>query len=266
LEEITHHHACRRPCLLTPEGYLGLLLFYLGSTINYKHRCLIFGITPSVCSCLVNWMLKKVVCLLRGHPFARVKFPNGEKMREYADVIQMREPMVDNIIDSMDGVCFPAECTNDRVEQNAMYCGYDCNTMVNNVFAYGPNGKVFFAAINFPRSWADGSLVARFMRHIKNKTGSFKICIHQGFPQSGEAYGTLVRPITKRAAQCLHPDMRNYLLRISNSDTSLWQVSELGMHGLQGTFPCCKKRLPSDPALRCLVIKGIVLVHNFRTH
>ena len=37
------------------------------------------------------------------------------------------------------------------------------------------------------------------------------------------------------------------------------------MHGLQGTFPRCKKRLPSNPALRRLVIESIVLVHNFRT-
>jgi hypothetical protein len=36
------------------------------------------------------------------------------------------------------------------------------------------------------------------------------------------------------------------------------------MHGLQGMFPRCKKCLPSDPALSHLVIKAIVLVHNFR--
>ena len=37
------------------------------------------------------------------------------------------------------------------------------------------------------------------------------------------------------------------------------------MRGLQGTFPRCKKRLPSDSALRRLVIEAIVLVHNYRT-
>ncbi len=31
--------------------------------------------------------------------------------------------------------------------------------MVNNVFAYGPDGKVFFAAVNIPGSWVDGSLM-----------------------------------------------------------------------------------------------------------
>ncbi len=107
-----HFCAHRHPCLLSPEGYLGLLLFYLGSRINYKHLCLIFGITLSVCSCLVNWMLKKVVRLLRGHPIARVMFPNGDKMRGFASMVKMREPMVDNIIGVMDGVSFPAKCTN----------------------------------------------------------------------------------------------------------------------------------------------------------
>jgi hypothetical protein len=70
LEDIAHH--CQRgcPCSLGPEGYLGLLLFYLGSTMQYKYLCLIFGITPSVCSCVINTMLKKVVRRLRSHPFA----------------------------------------------------------------------------------------------------------------------------------------------------------------------------------------------------
>ena len=36
------------------------------------------------------------------------------------------------------------------------------------------------------------------------------------------------------------------------------------MHGLQGTFPRCKKRLPSDSWKRRLVIESVVLIHNFR--
>ncbi len=97
-------------------------------------------------------------------------------MREYANMVKMREPMLDDIIDFMDGVSFPVECTDDHVKQNAIYCSYNCDTMVNNVFAYGPYGKVFFAAINFPGSWADGSLTACFMHHMKSKIGNFKIC------------------------------------------------------------------------------------------
>ena len=103
---------CQRghPQLLGPEGCLGLLLFYLGSTINYKHLCMLFGITPSVCSHVINMMLNKVVRRLRSHPIAQVKFPDATKMREFPDMVQEREPLVSNIIGFMDGVSFPAEC------------------------------------------------------------------------------------------------------------------------------------------------------------
>jgi len=92
----------------------------------------------------------------------------------------------------------------------------------------------------------------------------YKICVDQGFPRSGDAYGTFVGSVTKSAARRLHQDVRDYLLLISNVHTSLRQASEWGMRGLQGTFPRCKKRMPSDSALRRLVIEAIVLVHNYR--
>ena len=265
LEDISHRRRRGRPHSLRPEGCLGLLLFYLGSTMSYKHLCMIFGITLSVCSRVINMMLRKVVRMLRTHPFARVKFPDDAKMREFADMVQEREPLAHDVIGFMDGVSLSAECTDERVEQNAFYCGYDCDTMLNNVFAYGPDGKVFFAAINFPGSWADGSLTARFLANLKPKIGRYKICVDQGFPRSGDAYGTLVGPVTKRAARRLHRDVRDYLLRLSNVHTSLRQASEWGMRGLQGTFPRCKKRLPSASDQRRLVLESIVLLHNFRT-
>jgi len=96
-----------RPCTMGPDGYLGLLLFYLGSTMNYKHLCLIFGLTPSVCSRAINWMLQRTVRLLKGNPFAEVKFPSDVKMREFADMIQAREPLVNDMIGFMDGVSMP---------------------------------------------------------------------------------------------------------------------------------------------------------------
>ena len=97
-------------------------------------------------------------------------------------MVQAREPLVDDIIGFMDGVSMQTQCTSERVEQNAFYCGYDCDTMVNNVFAYGPDGKVFFAAVNFPGSWADGSLTAQFLHQMKKRIGNYKICVDQGFP------------------------------------------------------------------------------------
>jgi hypothetical protein len=74
--------------------------------MNYKHLCMLFRITHSVCSRIINKMLRKVVRKLQNHPFAQVRFPDEHKMREYADMVQLQEPEVDNIIGFMDGVSF----------------------------------------------------------------------------------------------------------------------------------------------------------------
>jgi hypothetical protein len=234
--------------------------------MNLKWLCLIFGITPSACSRILKYILRLTVKRLRHHPLARVKFPTEEKMQQYAEMIRHREPSVTDVIGFMDGVSFTTECTDERVEQNAYYCGYDCDTMVNNVFIFGPDGKIFFCAINYPGSWADGTLTARFFSHIKQRIGRHKICVDRGFPRSGEASGILVGPIPERSARRLHPALRDNLLRLSNVYTSLRQASEWGMRGMQGTFPRCKKRLPSDRVKRRLVIESIVFINNFRTH
>ena len=60
----------------------------------------------------------------------------------------------------MDGVSFASECNSENLTQNVFYSGYECDTMVNNIFGYGPDGKVFFCALNYAGSWADGTLTA----------------------------------------------------------------------------------------------------------
>lgn len=254
-----------RPWSLPPDGMLGLLLCYLGSQMTIKWLCLIFGITPTPCSRILKKILRMTVKRLRFHPFARITFPDELKMQHFAEMISIREPTISNVIGFMDGLGLATEMTDKRIEQNAYYCGYDCDTMVNNVLVFGPDGKVFFCAINYPGSWSDGTLTTRFFSHIKDRIGDYKICVDQGFPRSGDATGILVGPIPERSARRLHPLVRDNLIRMSNVYTSLRQASEWGMRGLQGTFPRCKKRLPSNKEKRRRVLECIILVHNFRT-
>ena len=147
------------------------------------------------------------------------------------------------------------EMTDKRIQQNAYYCSYDCDMMVNNVLVFGPNGKVFFCAINYPGSWGDGTLTSRFFNHIQKRIGDYKICVDQGFPRSGDAHGILVGPIHERSARRLHHSVRDNLICLSNVYTSLGQASEWGMCGLQGSFTRCKKRLPSDKDKRRMVLE-----------
>ncbi len=75
---------------MAPEDQLGLILFYFGSTMTMI-LCMIFGITPSVCSRALWHMLKRIVKTLQFHPWSRVKFPDVKKMREYAAMVQARD-------------------------------------------------------------------------------------------------------------------------------------------------------------------------------
>jgi len=155
-----------RPWSLPPDGMLGLLLCYLGSQMTIKWLCLIFGITPSPCCRILKKILRMTVKRLRFHPLARVAFPNEEKMQRFAEMISLREPTIANVIGFMDGLGLATEMTDERLEQNAYYCGYDCDTMINNVLIFGPDGKVFLCALNYPGSWSDGTLTSRFFSHI----------------------------------------------------------------------------------------------------
>jgi len=47
----------------------------------------------------------------------------------------------------MDGLGLATEKTDERIQQNAYYCGYDCDTMVNNILVFGLDGKVFFVPL-----------------------------------------------------------------------------------------------------------------------
>jgi hypothetical protein len=84
---------------------------------------------------------------LQYHLLVRVKFPNVEKMQLFSDMISVREPTLNNVIGFMDGLGLTTECTDERIMQNVYYCGYDCDTMVNNILVFGPDGKEFFVPL-----------------------------------------------------------------------------------------------------------------------
>jgi len=139
----------------------------------------------------------------------------------FASIVNNREHSINDDIGFMDVVSLATECTSERTTQNAFYSGYTCDTVINNVFAYGPDGKVSIAAINCPGSWADGSLSAIFFYSIRRRIGPYKICIDQGFPRSGDAWNVLVGQMNERSARRLHPAVREYMLGVSNVYTSL---------------------------------------------
>jgi hypothetical protein len=107
---------------------------------------------------------------------------------------------VDDVIGVMDGVSLTSECTSEPVVQNSMCSGYHSDTMVNNLFAYSPGGRVIFCTINFPGSWHDGSIMVNILPCIQKMIGTYKMCVDQGLPRSDNAVDVLVGPISRAQA------------------------------------------------------------------
>jgi len=60
----------------------------------------------------------------------------------------------------MDVLGLATEMTDEKIQQNAYYCGYDCDTMVKSVLLFGPSGKVFFVPLIFQGAgWMGPSLL-----------------------------------------------------------------------------------------------------------
>ncbi len=83
----------------------------------------------------------------------------------------------------MDGPTLTSNFTSAPIEPNTMYSDYHNDTMVNNFFAYGLDGRVFLCAINFPGSWHDKSIKANILPFICKKIGRYKVCVIKAFQE-----------------------------------------------------------------------------------
>lgn len=113
-----------RPQLLNDHGQLGLYLFYLGSKMHLKHLCLIFGVTPTTAQVYIDRVMELICEHLVNHPFAKIKLPNEEEKHTFAQLINTREPMIQNCIGFIDGMAVPIECSDDPDQQLTYYNGY----------------------------------------------------------------------------------------------------------------------------------------------
>jgi hypothetical protein len=196
-----------RPSSLDSNGELGLYLFFVGSQMKTKHLCLIFGVIPTTANKTILKMMKLVCRKLKNHPASKIVFPDAIKMHYFAEMIQHREPMIGNVIGFVDGLSLPIQCCDEAMLQNAAYNGYSHDTCCNNVFAFSPEGKVMYAAFNYPGSWHDTTVAQDLINLVIAKIGPYALCVDQGFPRSGALHNRFVGPMTKKMKQKIRPDI-----------------------------------------------------------
>lgn len=187
-----------RPNSLTCVDQVGLYIMYVSSRMRLKDLSLIFGVLKYQVSVYVRAIRARIISKLANHPEAAVIFPDDEKKAYFASLVRIREPCCTDVIGFTDGLSIPVQCSEDEIQQNAHYNKYHADTMCNNVFCFSPEGKIIFAAVNYPGSWHDSQVCSQFIRLVRRKLGLYKICVDQGFPRNGDLFDKFVGPISKK--------------------------------------------------------------------
>ena len=113
--------------------------------MKLKELCLLFGCVPSSPHQYLKKMSSRAAPILHRNPYAQVKFPDVHEIARLVNLATLREPLVCNVVGFVDGGCsIKIECTSEPDIQNAYYDGF--------TFLFLPEGKILFAAINFPGS------------------------------------------------------------------------------------------------------------------
>lgn len=193
-----------RPLKLDFRDQLGLYLFYVGSKLRIKDLAFLFYVLPCTASLIIKRMRILIVKGLRTEAAAAIRFPDQPTMVRLAAMVQVREPLVDNVIGFADGFSIAIQCSRETFDQNAFYDGYLHDTMVNNVLIFSPEGKVISAAINYPGSWHDSTVANGIMDTCESRLGNFAICVDQGCPRSGRLLNKFVGPLSLAARRNLH--------------------------------------------------------------
>eukprot|EP01031_Cornospumella_fuschlensis_P047388 gene47388-58046_t len=247
-----------RSSLLTNEDKLGLILFYLGSKMTLSELSILFGVSVSLCGEIVVEMLELLCKRLKNHPDAKISFPGPEKKAEYAAMIYDREPTVDNCIGFIDSCSVATQCSDNADADDAI---------INNLFAFAPDGKIVFACINYAGSLPDTAIFSELINVCleRKKLGDNSFCVDEDFPRSGDLYSKLIGPISEKKRKKLARRLHSDALDQFDVYSSLRLASDWGMNALQGTFSRLQSPLSSDSKKRLNILLSIVLLHNFRT-
>ena len=234
-----------------------------GSTMLLQ---LVFGLTANPLSVWLRFGRRILVKVLHRHPDAEVKLPTKNEVRRFKKAIRRKYPVLRNVWGAMDGLKVPIEAS--AKHQNLFYNGWKCDHFISNLFLFSPDGRIRASYINAPGSWHDSTLAIYSDTYNKidsihareRNRGGARVVVDSAF--GSERRQSLLKSYQSNTDQEGRIRQKSELFRAA---TSVRQLSEWGMNGLQASFPRLKDRLRyEEQGERKMVMSLIVLLYNFR--
>ena len=253
-----------RPRGVTAVIVLGLVLTWTRTKGSNKILQVIFGLTHNPTSLWIRFGRRAIVKVLRDHPQARVEMPSTDELEVFVEAINVKYPCLTDVWGAMDGLKLLLECAGDEETQNVFYNGWTHDHYVSNLFLFSPDGKIRKMFINAPGCWHDSTL--------GNTSGMYPALDAVFESRGGRVVAdSAFSQVRSRAILKSHKNIvdRDGNIRVSRAifraATSVRQMSEWGMRGLQGSFPRLKDRLQyEERGERRIILLLVALLYNFR--
>jgi DDE superfamily endonuclease len=254
-----------RPRQVTPTVALGLILAWTRTRGSSMVLQMIFGMTATVLSVWLRFGRRVLVKALKDHPKACVEMPNAAEIESFKLAISSKYPSLTNVWGAMDGLKLYLQQAGKHDVQNYFYNGWTHDHYVSNLFLFSPDGKIRKYYLNAPGCWHDSTLantsnVYNELDEIYHAHGGAQVVVDSAFSKDN-------RPSLVKSHQNIldrNGAVREHSTRFRDA-TSVRQLSEWGMRGLQGSFPRLKDRLRyEERGERKIILHLIVLLYNFR--
>ena len=254
------------PRLVTPTIALGLVLAWTRTRGSSMVLQIIFGMTATPLCMWLRFGRRILVKVLKDHPGARVEMPNAEEIDSFKLAISSKYPSLTNVWGAMDGLKLLLQQAGSDDVQNNFYNGWTHDHYVSNLFLFSPDGKIRKYFLNAPGCWHDSTLahasgIYNELDNIFDAHGGAQIVVDSAFSKDN-------RPSLVKSHQNIMDrdgNIRENGARFREL-TSVRQLAEWGMRGLQGSFPRLKDRLVyEERGERKIILHLIVLLYNFRS-
>jgi hypothetical protein len=253
-----------RSRLLDSVSGLALALAWTRTRGSAMVLQLIFGVTATALSVWLRFARRLIVKVLRYHPSAIVVLPTDGEVQNFTNAIQQKYPSLRNCWGAMDGLKLLLQKSGNDEQQNNFYNGWTHDHYVTNLFLFSPDGKIRSAYFNAPGVLHDSTLatwsnIYESISEVYARTGG-KVVVDSAF--ASDSSPSMIKSYQDNTNR--RGEMRQ-LPHINKDATSVRQLAEWGMRGLQGSFPRLKDRLPyEERGERKIILQMIVLLYNFR--
>lgn len=254
-----------RPRNVTSPVALAIVLAWTRTRGSNKVLQMIFGMTASNLSVWLRFGRRILVLVLKNHPLARVEMPSYDEVEEFKAAISALYPRLQTVWGAVDGLKLRMHVPGEDNKQSMFYNGWTHDHYVSNLFLFSPDGKIRKCFLNAPGCWHDSTLAnASMMYHALDDI----------YHRNHHAQVVVDSAFNKDRWPCLIKSRQNIIdnqgnvrenSQVFRSATSVRQMAEWGMRGLQGSFPRLLDRLDyEERGERKIILNLVVLLYNFR--